>query len=165
MKFESLHDLYINELHNLYNAENQIVKAMPKMIESAHAVDLRNALNEHLQQTHEQVRRLQQVFQLHHEEAKGQKCKGMEGLIEEGKDMLRHEENADVRDAAIIAAAQKMEHYEMASYGAVRTWARQMGHTEAVDLLQRTLDEEGESDKRLTQIAQSLNIQAVRHAG
>jgi len=164
MKFESLHDLYLNELHCLYNAENQVVKALPKMIESVHSADLRNALNEHLQQTHEQVRRLQQVFQLHHEEAKGQRCKGVEGLIEDGKDLLRHDENADVRDAAIIAAAQKLEHYEIATYGALRTWARQMGHLEAADLLQRTLDEEGESDKKLTQIAQALNIQAVRHA-
>jgi len=165
MKFESLHDLYINELHDLYNAENQILKALPKMIESAQSTELRTALNNHMQQTHEQVRRLQRVFQLHNEEVKGQKCKGMEGIIDEGKDLLKHDENPALRDAAIISAAQKVEHYEMAGYGAVRTWAQQMGHTEAVELLQQTLNEEGEADKKLTQIAGTLNIQAVRRAG
>ena len=165
MKLESLHDLYLNELHDLYNAENQILKALPKMIESAQSTELRDALNQHMQQTHEQVRRLQQVFQLHNEEVKGQKCKGMEGVIEEGKDLLKHDENPAARDAAIILAAQKLEHYEMAGYGAVRTWAQLMGHTEAAQLLQQTLDEEGEADKTLTEIAQRLNIVAVRRAG
>lgn len=164
MKLESLHDLYLKELYDLYNAENQIVKALPKMIESASSSDLRTALSEHLQQTHEHVRRLQQVFQLHGEEVKGEKCEGIEGIIDEGKDIVKHDENPGVRDAGIIAVAQKVEHYEMAAYGSARTWAQTMGHTQAAELLQRTLNEEGESDKKLTSIAQSLNVEAVRHA-
>lgn len=165
MKLESLHELYIKELRDLYNAENQIIKALPKMIESATSSDLRTALETHLQETHEQVRRLQQVFRLHNEEVKGENCKGMEGIISEGKELLKHDENLNVRDAGIIAAAQKVEHYEMASYGSVRTWAKQMGHTEAVTLLQQTLDEEGQADAKLSEIARALNAEAVRRAG
>jgi ferritin-like metal-binding protein YciE len=164
MKLESLHDLYLNELRELYNGQNQIIKALPKMIESSNSSELRNALSEHLQQTHEQVRRLQQVFQLHGEEVKGEKCKGLEGIIDEGKDMVKHDENPNVRDAALIAEAQKIEHYEIAAYGSMRTWAQQMGHTRAAELLQQTLNEEGDADKKLTAIAESLNLEAVRHA-
>jgi len=165
MKLESLHDLYIKELHDLYDAENQIVKALPKMIEAANSSQLRNALAEHLDQTRDQVVRLEQVFRLHNEEVEGEKCKGIAGIIDEGKDILKHDENADVRDAGIISAAQRVEHYEMAAYGTVRTWAKQMGHTQSAGLLQQTLDEEGEADKRLTEIAMSLNAVATRRAG
>ncbi len=165
MKFESLHDLYIHELHGLYHAENQIIKALPKMIESANSAELRTALEQHLQQTHNQVRRLQQVFQLHNEEVKGESSKGMEGILSEGKDIVKHDENPSVRDAGIIAGAQKVEHYEMAAYGSVRTWAQQMGHTESAALLQQTLDEEAQADAKLSEIAKSLNVQAVRRAG
>ena len=165
MKFESLHDLYLNELHDLYHAEHQIIKALPKMIESANSSDLRNALSSHLEQTQIHVDRLEQVFRLHNEEIKGEKCKGMQGIIDEGKDLAKHDENVDVRDAAIIASAQKVEHYEMASYGTVRTWAKLMGHDDAAVLLQQTLDEEGQADKKLTDIAMALNPTAVRSAG
>ena len=165
MKIESLHELYIKELNDLYDAENQIIKALPKMIEASNSDQLRLALSEHLEQTRNQVARLEQVFRLHNEEAEGEKCDGMAGIIDEGKDIIKHDENPDVRDAGIIAAAQRVEHYEMAAYGTVRTWAQQMGHTQAAALLQQTLDEEGEADKRLTQIAMSLNVEAVRRAG
>jgi ferritin-like metal-binding protein YciE len=165
MKVETLHDLYIKELNDLYDAENQIVKALPKMIEATNSAQLRSALSEHLEQTRQQVARLEHVFRLHGEEAEGEKCKGMSGIIDEGKDIMDYDDNPDVLDAGIISAAQRVEHYEMAAYGTVRTWAEQMGHTEAAALLQRTLDEEGEADKRLTQIAMNLNIEAVRRAG
>src|SRR6476660_565729 len=114
MKFASLHDLYLNELHDLYHAENQILKALPKMIEVTNSSQLRNALSEHLEQTRGQVTRLEQVFRLHNEEIEGQKCKGMAGIIDEGKEIIKHDENPDARDAGIIAAAQKVEHYEIA---------------------------------------------------
>ncbi len=165
MKFETLHDLYLNELHDLYHAENQIIKALPKMIESANLSELRNALSNHLEQTRGHVERLEQVFRLHNEEIEGEKCKGMQGIIDEGKDLIKHDDNLDVRDAAIISAAQKVEHYEMAAYGTVRTWAKMMNHDEAAVLLQQTLDEEGEADKKLTEIAMTLNAEAVRRAG
>ena len=165
MKFLTLHDLYVNELRDLYHAENQIIKALPKMIESANSAELRSALNDHLEQTRIHVERLEQVFRLHNEEAKAEKCKGMQGIIDEGKDLAKHDENLDVRDAAIIAAAQKVEHYEMASYGTARTWAGLMDYDEAARLLQQTLDDEGEADKKLTEIAMALNPVAVRSAG
>src|SRR5690242_9552377 len=128
MKLETLHDLYLNELHDLYHAENQIIKALPKMIESSNSTELRNALANHLEQTRTHVDRLEQVFRLHNEEIKGEKCKGMQGIIDEGKDLVKHDDNLDVRDAAIIAACQKVEHYEMAGYGTARTWAEMMNH-------------------------------------
>jgi ferritin-like metal-binding protein YciE len=165
MKFESLHDLYLNELHDLYHAENQIIKALPKMIESANSTELRNALANHLEQTRTHVDRLEQVFRLHNEEIKGEKCKGMQGILDEGKDFVKHDENLDVRDAAIIASAQKVEHYELAGYGTARRWAQLMSQDEAARLLQQTLDEEGEADKKLTDIAMALNPVAVRRAG
>lgn len=165
MKFESLHHLYLNELHDLYHAENQIIKALPKMIESANSAELRNALSDHLEQTRTHVARLEQVFRLHNEEVKEEKCKGIVGIIDEGKDLIKHDENLDVRDAAIIASAQKVEHYEIASYGTARTWAQLMNHDEAARLLQQTLDEEEAADKKLTEIAMALNPIAVRRAG
>src|SRR5689334_2152132 len=153
MKLESLHDLYLHELHDLYNAEEQITKALPKMIEAASSTQLQNALSDHLEQTRTHVERLEQVFRLHNEDIEGNKCKGMKGIIDEGEDLADNDDNLDVRDAAIIAAAQKVEHYEMAGYGTVRTWAELMGHNEAARLLQQTLEEEGQADKRLSQIA------------
>ncbi len=165
MKLETLHALYLKELRDLYNAENQIVKALPKMIEAANSAELRAALSNHLEQTKGHVTRLERVFQLHNESPKGETCKGMEGILDEDKSILSHDENRGVRDAGIIAGAQKVEHYEMAGYGSVRSWAQQMGHTQAVELLQQTLDEEKQADAKLTQIAQTLNVEAVRRAG
>jgi ferritin-like metal-binding protein YciE len=164
MKVESLHDLYIKELRDLYNAENQIVKALPKMIDAANSSELRNALAQHLDQTREHVTRLEQVFRMHNEDVKGEKCKGMEGIIDEGKDVVSHDENLDVRDAGIIGGAQKVEHYEIASYGSVRNWADQMGHVQDAQLLQQTLNEEKEADRKLTEIAGTLNPLAARQS-
>src|SRR5262252_561731 len=116
MKLESLHELYLKELRDLYHAEKQIVKALPKMIEASESSDLRTALSDHLQETQNQVTRLERVFQMHNVEPKTETCKGMEGIIDEGKDIAGHDENTDVRDAGIIASAQKVEHYEIAAY-------------------------------------------------
>jgi len=165
MKYGSLHDLYLNELRDLYNAENQIVKALPKMMEAVQSTQLRAALSSHLEQSRGHVTRLEQVFKLHNEEAKGKTCKGMEGIIDEGKEIVSHRDNRDVLDAGIIANLQKAEHYETAGYGSVRTWAQQMGHNQAAQILQQTLDEEKEADKKLTEIAGTLNVEAVRRAG
>jgi len=164
MKLQSLHELYLKQLRDLYHAEKQIVKSLPKMIDAADSSELRTALQKHLQETQNQVTRLERVFQIHNEKPETETSKGMEGILDEGKDILSHDENRNVRDAGIIAAAQKVEHYEMATYGSVRTWAEQMGHTHAAQLLQETLDEEKQADAKLTEIARTLNIQAVRHA-
>jgi ferritin-like metal-binding protein YciE len=165
VKLETLHQLYIRELRDLYDAEKQIIKALPKMVEMANSSDLRDALDEHLEQTRGHVTRLEQVLRLHNEDVKGEKCKGMEGIIDEDKNVMKLNNDANVGDAAIIAGAQKVEHYEMASYGSVRSWAQQMGHQEAAQLLQQTLEEEKEADRKLTEISSTLNFEAVRRAG
>jgi ferritin-like metal-binding protein YciE len=164
MKIDSLHALYLTELRDLYHAEKQIVKALPKMIEHTNSTDLRTALSNHLEETRGHVARLERVFGLHGEQPKAETCEGMEGIIDEGEDIVSHDENPNVRDAGIIAGAQKVEHYEIASYGSVRTWAEQMGHQEAATILQQTLNEEKRADEKLTQIAASLNLEAVRSA-
>lgn len=165
MKLESLHILYIKELRDLYHAEKQILKALPKVIESTGSSELRTALSHHLEETKGHVTRLEQVFQMHNEEAKTETCKGMEGILDEGKEVLSHDENPGVRDAGIVAGCQKVEHYEIASYGSVHAWAEQMGHTQAASLLQQTLDEEKKADQKLTEISKRLNVEAVRRAG
>lgn len=165
MQLETLHDLYLTELRDLYSAENQIVKALPKVIEKTTNPELRQALESHLEETRGHVTRLEEVFQMHGEEAKKQKCKGMQGVLDEGEEMLGYDAPPEVRDAAIISACQRVEHYEMAAYGSVRTYAEQMGHERAAALLQQTLDEEKEADEKLTDIAESrVNIEATRHA-
>ncbi len=165
MKLNSLHDLYLAELKDLYNAEQQIEKALPKMADAATSPDLRNAFEQHLEQTREHVRRLEQIFQGLDESPKGSKCEGMKGIIEEGEDMMKEDAPEMVCDAALIASAQRVEHYEIAAYGTVRTYARQLGYQDAAQLLQRTLDEEGETDKKLTSIAESrVNVEARRTA-
>lgn len=165
MKLESLHDLYIFELQDLYGAEEQILKALPKVIEKTTAPELRQALSNHLEQTRGHVSRLEQIFDMHGEEAKKQKCKGMQGVLSEGDDLIGYDAKPEVRDAAIISACQRVEHYEMAVYGTVRTYAEQMGHQRAAALLQQTLDEEAAADQKLTDIASTrVNIEAVKHA-
>ena len=154
MKIHSLADLCVEQLRDLYSAENQIIKALPKMAKAATADELRQAFEEHLEQTRTQVERLEQVFELFGAKARGKKCEAIEGLIEEAKDLMQENIDPLVLDAGLIAAAQKVEHYEIASYGCVRTWARRLGHTDAADLLQQTLDEEGETDHRLTELAE-----------
>jgi ferritin-like metal-binding protein YciE len=162
MKLGSLHDLYVEELRDLYNAENQILKALPKMAKAACHPELKQAFEEHLEQTQGQVERLDKIFKKLDARAKGKKCKAMEGLLEEGKELMEQDADEDVLDAALIAAAQKVEHYEIAAYGCARTYARLLGEDEAAELLQQTLDEEGETDKRLTQLAESVvNVEAT----
>ncbi len=147
MKLDSLHSLFVDELKDLYSAENQLVKALPRMAKAASSPDLKAAFTEHLRVTKGQVERLEKIFKQIGASPRGKKCKAMEGLIEEGKEVIGEDAEAAVRDAALIGAAQRVEHYEMAGYGCVRTYARQLGYPEAAELLQQTLDEEGEADE------------------
>ena len=161
MALDSLHDLYVEELRDLYNAENQLLKALPKMARAASDESLRAAFEEHLEVTRGQVDRLDRIFKKLGEKPTGKKCVAMEGLIKEGKEMMEEDAEPAVLDAALIAAAQKVEHYEIAGYGTVRTYARMLGYEEAADLLQETLDEEGETDQKLTDLAESvINVEA-----
>jgi ferritin-like metal-binding protein YciE len=164
MALETLHDLWVHELKDLYSAERQLVQALPKMAKAAASDELRTALENHLAETEEQVTRIEQILESFDESPRGQKCEGMEGLIEEGKSLLEEEGDEDVIDAGIIVAAQKVEHYEIASYGAVCEYARMMGHTEALQLLEQTLQEEKNADQLLNQIAEGgINALAERN--
>jgi ferritin-like metal-binding protein YciE len=156
MKLETLNKLYIEELRDLYNAENQLLKALPKMAKGASSAELKQAFEDHLEETQGHVDRLEEIFKGLDESPKGKTCKAMKGLIEEGSEILEEEGEESVLDAGIIAAAQKVEHYEIASYGTVRAWATLLGEEEAADLLQQTLDEEGETDKRLNELAEEI---------
>ena len=153
MRLDSLRDLYIDQLRDLYDAENQLVAALPKMAEAASASDLQAAFRDHLEQTREHVNRLETIFEHLGVSAKGKKCKAMQGLIAEGKEAINEDGTDPVRDAALIAAAQRVEHYEMAGYGTVRTFAQTLGEDDLSSLLQQTLNEEGEADKKLTELA------------
>lgn len=162
MKLKTLHDLYVDELKDLYNAENQLLKALPKMAKAASDPQLAQAFTDHLEETTGHVDRLEKIFKKLDASPKGKKCKAMEGLLEEGKDLMAEDAAPSVMDAALIAAAQRVEHYEMAGYGCVRTYARLLGYEEAADLLQETLDEEGTADKKLTDLAETIiNAEAV----
>ena len=161
-KMTSLDELYVDLLKDLYSAENQLVKALPKMAKAAGASDLRTAFEEHLRQTKAHIERIERIFSdRDNGSPRGKKCVGMEGLIEEGKEIMQENMEAQVMDAGLIAAAQKVEHYEIASYGTARAWARQMGYDRDADLLQKTLDEESMANEKLTQIAERhVNIEA-----
>ncbi len=156
MKIKSLRDLFLHELKDLYSAEKQLLKALPKMIKATKHEELQAAFEEHLQQTEEHVSRLDEIFELLGTNNRGEKCLAMEGLIEEGQRMLKEDIAPEVLDAALIAQAQRIEHYEIAGYGTVRTFAEILDEDEAVDLLQETLDEEKETDEKLTEIAESI---------
>ncbi len=161
MSMDSLMELYIDELKDLYNAENQLVKALPKMAKKAAAPELKRAFQEHLEVTKTHVNRLDGIFKGLGEKPTGKTCKAMKGLVEEGKEVIEEDGDPSVLDAALIGAAQRVEHYEMAGYGVVRTFAMQLGENTAADLLQRTLNEEGEADKKLTSLAEEvINVQA-----
>lgn len=155
MSLDTLQDLMIAELKDLYSAETQLVKALPKMAAGATTASLKKALGDHLEQTKGHVSRLEQIFETLGASPRGKKCKAMEGLCEEGAEMLAEEGADSVRDAGIIASAQRVEHYEMAAYGSTIAFARQMGHDEIVALLQETLDEEKTADSLLSKIAES----------
>lgn len=161
MKLASLGDLFVEELKDLYDAEKQLIKALPKMAKAASSEELAAAFEEHLEVTETHRDRLEKIFKALGENAGRKKCEAMKGLIEEGSETIKKDANETVRDAALIASAQKVEHYEMAGYGCVRTWAQLLGHQEAAELLQQTLDEEGEADKKLSEIAESLNAEAT----
>ena len=160
MKAESLRDLYIEQLQDLYSAENQLVKALPKMAKGATSEELREAISEHLEVTKNQVSRLEEVFSNLGEDPKGKKCKGMEGLVEEGSEVLEEDMDDDVRDAGLIAAAQRVEHYEIAGYGTVRTYASLLGEDEAAATLEEILNEEKEADTKLSSLAEEINVEA-----
>ncbi len=156
MPLRTLQDLYVDELKDLYSAEQQIIKALPKMAKAASNPELKNAFNRHLDQTMEQVRRLDQIFGELGKNPRGRKCIGMAGLIEEGQEVLREKADPAVKDAGLISAAQRVEHYEMAGYGTVRTFAQMLGYDDAAEALQQTLDEEGDTDHKLTQLAENI---------
>lgn len=160
MKINSLHDLYIDELRDLYDAENQLIKALPKMAEASTASELRRGFEEHLEQTRGHAQRLEQIFERLGEKAKGKKCKGMEGIVKEGSEVLDDDMNQETRDAAIIGAAQRVEHYEIAGYGTARTHADLLGFDEDSRLLEETLDEEKETDQKLTDLGENINVEA-----
>ena len=160
-RLTSLEDLLVHELQDIYNAEGQILKALPRMIKAASHPELKSAFEEHRVQTEGQVERLEQAFKLLGIPAKGKKCEGMAGLLEEGKKTMAEDAEASVMDAALIAAAQKVEHYEIAAYGCVCTYAEMLGHEEVHELLGQNLEEEEETDQKLTALAESvINIDA-----
>jgi ferritin-like metal-binding protein YciE len=162
MALDSLRDLYVEQLKDLYSAESQILQALPKMAAKAKHADLRAGFELHQRQTQEQVRRLEQIFERLGERPGGVTCEGMKGLLKEGEKTMREKADSDVLDAALIADAQRVEHYEIAGYGCVRTYARMLGRSDDVTLLQQTLDEEGATDQKLTQLAERVvNLDAA----
>ena len=160
MQHNALMELYVDELKDLYDAENRLVKALPKVAKAATSNKLRTAVEEHLEQTRGHVDRLKEIFDSLGEKATGKKCAGMMGILKEGEKMMDEDFEAEVMDAALISAAQRVEHYEIAAYGCVRTWADLLGESEASALLDKTLEEEKETDEKLTQLAEEINVQA-----
>jgi ferritin-like metal-binding protein YciE len=166
MKLNSLNKLYLEELRDLYSAETQLVKALQKMAKGASSDELKEAFESHLGQTKEHVERLTEIFDRLGEKPTGKTCQAMKGLIEEGSEMLEQEGDESVIDAGLIAAAQRVEHYEIAAYGTVRTFANLLGEDDAAELLQQTLDEEGETDKQLSELAEGIvNEKALSEDG
>jgi ferritin-like metal-binding protein YciE len=165
LKLNSLRDLLVEELRDLYNAETQLVDALPKMAGAATSRELKSAFEHHLEQTRDHVSRLDNIFQQIAEESSGESCEAMKGLIKEGEILVKAEGNPDVRDAGLIGAAQRVEHYEMAGYGTARSLARRLGENQVAEALQRTLNEEAEANKKLTSIAESqVNVSAASSA-
>jgi ferritin-like metal-binding protein YciE len=161
MKLKTLHDLYIEELRDLYSAEKQIIKALPRMAKASSSPDLKAAFQEHLTQTEGHLQRLETLFETLGKKPTGKTCKAMEGLVAEGEELISEKPEPEVLDAGLISAAQRVEHYEIAGYGSVRTYAETLGQSDAARLLQRTLDEEAATDKKLTSLAESyLNARA-----
>ena len=156
-----LHKLFLDELADIYNAEQQLTKALPKLARTAKNNELREAFQQHLEETENHISRLDQVFESLSESMKRKKCKAMEGLIEEGEEVISEQKNSNALDAGLIISAQKVEHYEIAAYGSLCSWAEQMGHNDALELLKETLEEEKAADEKLTEIAESVaNTQA-----
>jgi len=163
MEMETLRDLFLDELKDVYHAEGQLVKALNKMAKTAESDELKAAFQQHLEETKDHQERLTKVFELFDEKPKTKVCKAMQGIVEEGKEVMEEDMEPDVMDAALIASAQRAEHYEIAAYGTLVTWARTMEHDSAADLLQQNLDEEKAADEKLTDIAESgVNEQAAQ---
>ena len=160
MPDQGLKELYIDELKDLYSSENQLVKALPKMAKAASSDELRQGFEKHLEQTRGHVQRLEKIFEALGESPKGKTCKGMQGLIEEGSEVTEEDYKGSVMDAALIGAAQRVEHYEIAGYGTVRSMAEALGEDDHVSLLEETLEEEKETDEKLTELAEKINTQA-----
>jgi ferritin-like metal-binding protein YciE len=161
MELNTLKDLYVDEIKDLYSAEKQLIKALPKMAKAANDTQLQQAFRTHLKETAEHVARLERICQELGVSPRGKKCVGMEGLIEEGSELIKENPHPDVLDAGLISKAQHVEHYEIAGYGVVRTYARQLGLDSQADLLQQTLDEEGKTDHLLTELAEAgINVEA-----
>lgn len=160
-KLSTPRDLLVEEIKDLYSAETQLLKALPKMAKAAESEELRSAFETHLEQTKTHAQRLEQIMEDLDESPKGKRCKAMEGLIEEGKEVMEEDAVPVILDLGLITAAQKVEHYEIAGYGCARTLAELAGEKEVASVLQETLDEEGETDKLLTEIAMGLNLEAV----
>jgi ferritin-like metal-binding protein YciE len=165
MELETLQDLFVDSLKDLYSAETQITKALPKVIKSASSTELKEALQSHLTETEGQVKRLEKIFERLGEKPTGKKCKAMEGLVAEGKEMMEEDAEPDVMDAGLIVGCQKIEHYEIAGYGSLITFAKILGDHESAKLLQETLAEEVHADKKLTDVAQrTINVHAAQQA-
>ncbi|HUQ50169.1 MAG TPA: ferritin-like domain-containing protein [Terriglobales bacterium] len=164
MKMESLQELYVQGLKDLYSAEKQLVKALPKMAKAATSNELRKGFQDHLKETEGQVQRLEEIFAELGASPRGKKCVGMEGLIEEGKELMEEDLDPEVLDAGLIAAAQHVEHYEIAGYGCARTYAELLGYEDAAKLLQESLDEEKAADEKLSGLAESINVEASKAA-
>jgi|SRR5579872_193541 ferritin-like metal-binding protein YciE len=162
MKQGSMRELYIDELRDLYSAENQLVKALPKMAKASSNEQLREAFEEHLQQTEEHVSRLEQIFEQLDEKPTGKKCMGMEGLVKEGAETMGEDYSDELMDAAVIGAAQRVEHYEIAAYGTVREMAKLLGEEDQVSLIEETLEEEKQADQKLTELSQEINEAAAQ---
>ncbi len=160
MENNTLRQLYVEELRDIYDAEKQLIKALPKMAEAATSEELRNGFEEHLEQTKGHAERLEQIFNELGEKATGKKCKGMQGLVSEGSEIIDEDFEGEVKDAGLISAAQRVEHYEIAAYGTVRTYATLLGEENAVTLLEKTLAEEKETDQKLTELAEGINAEA-----
>lgn len=164
MPLRTLQDLYLDELKDLYSAETQILKALPRMVKAAASSELKDALNQHQQQTRHQVERLDRIFDELGTTPRGKKCVGMQGILEEGQDLLTEKADPAVKDAGLISMAQRAEHYEMAGYGTARTYARRLGFDDAAQALQETLNEEGEADHKLTRLAEGQINPQAEHA-
>jgi ferritin-like metal-binding protein YciE len=163
MELETLQDLYIHELKDLYSAEKQLVQALPKMAKAARNQELSTGIQKHLNQTKDHAARLEKILSSHKQSTRGAKCKGMAGIIAEGAEMIEEEADPEVKDAGLISAAQRVDHYEIAGYGTVRTYAELLGDKEGAKLLQTTLQEEEETDKELTKVAKSaINVAAAQ---
>jgi ferritin-like metal-binding protein YciE len=157
MKENTLRELFVDELKDLYDAEHRLVKALPKMAKAANLDELREGFETHLEQTKEHVERLKQIMISLDEKPTPKKCPGMQGIVAEGEELMGEDFEGSVMDAALISAAQRAEHYEIAAYGCVRTWAKELGEDEAAELLEKTLNEEKETDAKLTEIAEQVN--------